>query len=64
MNKEAKMMLNMAESIAKINRWDIIRMNLEKNHAGSIEYYVLYVTYEGGKEVIIRSDCTIVGYDD
>lgn len=64
MKKETKMMLNMAESIAKINKWAIDRMDLQKHKAGDIEYYVLYVTYEGGNEVIIRSDCTVVGYDD
>ena len=64
MKKETKMLINMAESIAKINKWEIYRMNLQKHHAGDIEYYVLYVTYEGGNEIIIRSDCTIVGYDN
>lgn len=64
MKKETKMLINMAESISKINKWEIDRMDLQKHHAGDIVYYVLYVTYEGGKEIIIRSDCTIVGYDD
>lgn len=64
MKKEVKMQLNMAESIAKINKWSIDRMDLQKHKMGDIEFYVVYVTYEGGREVIIRSDCTIVGYDD
>lgn len=60
MKKEAKMMMNMAESIAIINNTEVIRMDLQKCKLGDVEYYTLSVWYSDGKEIIIRSDCTIV----
>lgn len=64
MNKDAIKMINMAQSISKINGWDILRMDLQRCTMGNIEYYVLYMVYEGNREITIRNDCTIVGYDD
>lgn len=61
MTKEAKMILNMAESIASINGTEIERADLQKYHLGKeISGYCLTVWYSDGKEVIIRDDCTIV----
>lgn len=60
MKKEAKMMMNMATSIAELNNTEITRMDLQKCHLGDIEYYTLSVWYSDGKEILIRSDCTII----
>ena len=64
MNKDAIKMINMAQSISKMNGWDILRMDLQRCKMGNIQYYVLYMVYEGDREITIRQDCTIVGYDD
>lgn len=63
MKKEAKMMLNMAESISTFNNVEIERLDLKKVHMGDggrFDYYVLNVWYSDGKEIRIREDCTIV----
>lgn len=63
MKKEAKMMMNMAMSIATINGAEIERMDLQKVHMskdGQFDYYALQVWYSDGKEIRIREDCTIV----
>ena len=67
MNKEVKMMFNMADSIAKINGWEILRMDLQKCKMGSIVYHVLYMVYDNNgvtEEITIRNDCTICGHDE
>jgi hypothetical protein len=64
MKIEAKILINMADSIAKINNWSIDRLELQKHEGWSNDYYDLHVTYESNKKVIIHSDCTIVWYDD
>lgn len=63
MSSKVKMMMNMAESIAKINNTDIERLDLNKVHMGfegKFDYYTIAVWYSDGKEVVIREDCTIV----
>ena len=63
MNKEAKSMINMAESIAMLNRSTIERMDLQLTHMGfegKYDYYCLTVWYSDGKEIRIREDCTII----
>lgn len=67
MNKRVKMMMNMSESIAKINGWVIARSDLQRHTAGELVYYTLYMYYDVNgeiKEIIIRNDCTVVGYDE
>lgn len=60
MPKEAKMIMNMAMSIAELNGTEIGRMDLNKSSIGGHSYYTLAVWYSDGKEIIIRSDCTII----
>ena len=63
MNEKAKMMINMAESIAKINGVDIERLSLEKVHMGPngrFDHYVLTVWFSDEKNVCIRQDCSII----
>jgi len=61
MMKKAKIMLNMAESLALLLGADIDRLDLQKVHiVGMDDFYVLYVDYSNGKHVTIRQDCTIV----
>ena len=57
--EKAKVQMNMAMSIAEINNTTIERMDLQHCKMGSIDYYTLYVWYGDGKEIGIRSDCTI-----
>lgn len=59
MTKEAKMMVNMAMSIATINGTMIERMDLQR-HQNVNAWYHLDVWYSDGKEITIREDCTIV----
>lgn len=63
MNPKAKMMMNMAESIAKINNVNVERLDMQYVHMGAngeFNHYVLTVWYSDGKEITIRQDCTIV----
>lgn len=63
MTSKVKMMMNMAESIAKINHVQIERLDLQKVHMGEngeFDHYVLTAWYSDEKEITIRSDCTIV----
>lgn len=67
MNNEVKMMLNMAESIALINGWEVLRMDLQKCKMGNIAYHVLYMVYDNHgdtEEITIRNDCTVCGYGE
>lgn len=54
--KIEKMMMNMAMSIAEINNTDIVRMDLQRRID---PWYHLDVWYSDGKEITIRSDCTV-----
>lgn len=58
--EKAKVMVNMAWSIATINNVNIERMDLQAIHLGNINTYSLSVWYSDGKEIIIRSDCTLI----
>jgi len=62
MDKTAKNMINMADSIATINGVEIERLDLNRVHwkDSRFDYYVLSVWYSDGKEITIREDCTIV----
>ena len=62
MTEQAKAMINMAESIAKINNAEIERMNLQKSHFkdSQFDHYNVTVRYSDGKEITIREDCTIL----
>lgn len=57
--EKAKAQMNMAMAIAEINNTTIERMDLQHNTLGSVDYYTLNVWYGDGKEIGIRSDCTI-----
>ena len=59
MTKEAKMMINMAMSMAEVNGWTIERMDLQKNNTMDIKWYHLDVWFDNGKEITIREDCTV-----
>lgn len=57
------MMMNMAESIAKVNHVKIERIDLNLVHMGfegKFDHYVLNAWYSDGKQITIREDCTIV----
>ncbi len=64
MTKEAKMMVNMAMSIATINGTMINKMDLQRHQNEKYPelkaWYHLDVWYSDGKEITIREDCTIV----
>lgn len=59
---KAKVMMNMAMSIATMNNTIIERMDLQNHHLSHPEmsFYTLTVWYSDGKEITIRTDCTIV----
>lgn len=63
MTNEAKMMLNMAMSIASLNDVVIVRMDLQRHEFKSSPdlnpWYHLDVWFSDGKEITIREDCTI-----
>ena len=62
MTEKAKMMLNMAESIAKLNNVTVERIDLNLVHMGfegKFDHYVLTAWYSDGKQITIRQDCTI-----
>lgn len=64
MTKEAKMMVNMAMSIATINGTIIVRMDLQRHESSRCgAWYHLDVWYSDGKEITIREDCTIVEHE-
>lgn len=60
MTNEAKMMINMAMSMAEINGWMIERMDLQRHNSAKAgdSWYHLDVWFDNGKEVTIRQDCT------
>ena len=59
MTKEAKMMINMAMSMAEVNGWTIERMDLQKHNTMGSKWYHLDVWFDNGKEITIREDCTV-----
>ncbi len=59
MTKEAKMMINMAMSMAEVNGWTIERMDLQKHNTMDSKWYHLDVWFDNGKEITIREDCTV-----
>lgn len=65
--KDAKVMMNMAESIAKVTNNSIERLDLNLTHmgmGGKFDFYILDVWYSDGKQLTIREDCTIVDKDN
>lgn len=61
MTTEAKMMVNMAMSIAEMNGTFIARMDLQRHESKITKaWYHLDVWFTDGKEITIREDCTIV----
>lgn len=61
MTQEAKMMVNMAMSIAEMNDTIIVRMDLQRHTNNYTNpWYHLDVWFSDGKEITIREDCTIV----
>ena len=61
MTKEAKLMINMAESIAELTGANIDRLDLQchNNDVLNRRWYHLDVWFDNGKEFTIRKDCTI-----
>ena len=61
MTNEAKMMVNMAMSLAEINGTMITRMDLQRHESNRLSaWYHLDVWFSDGKEITIREDCTVV----
>ena len=61
MTKEAKMMINMAMSVAELMNVNIDRMDLHCHNSALTDkrWYHLYVWLDNGKEFTIREDCTV-----
>lgn len=61
MTEKAKMMVNMAMSMAELNGAVIARMDLQRHESHYTRpWYHLDVWFADGTEFTIREDCTIV----